>query len=546
MELAKFCRTIEFSEILTFLNPDYTEIKTQQTNSATPTIMNHLKWMGHSATIFDIQRNLRNDPQSCEVTLAAKGHSVRAHRFVLSSCSDLLRNLLVDVPMGQEATIVVPDIKGSLLESVLAFIYVGETSLTSTNLSEFLEAINTLGIKSAISFECNNATLSGGVATTTVPVKSLSDIQIAQEELIEQQENIAVEKIETQNVIQHERELEFLDVYNDAQHSKITYSIEHMPVSSTANEYILTENSGTFTLTQNNKLENGSNSDSEKLVEMEDTTEDSHIIEEYSSNSADPIIEIAASTPTTSTSKVTTTTTNSQVPQPLIQIKSAPKIKTIKIKSQSSSETEQIHQSMYTTLDPTADPISVLKTEDTFVSLNAAPGVPEDALFYAVQAVINEGMSLQKAAQKYDLSKTVLWRRVRKHPNYMKTTRENPVLTMAYERLKGGDSLKNISRELDIPMSTLHRHKVRLAQQGRLPDYVSFKKRDVNSKIELKDKLTKALHACVHEGMSQNHAANLFDIPKSTLWRHLQKRVAEAELSQKLEQGHIKEEVILS
>ncbi|XP_017469756.1 PREDICTED: modifier of mdg4 [Rhagoletis zephyria] len=507
--------------------------------------MNHLKWMGHSATIFDIQRNLRNDPQSCEVTLVAKGHSVRAHRFVLSSCSDLLRNLLVDIPMGQEATIVVPDIKGSLLESVLAFIYVGETSLTSTNLSEFLEAINTLGIKSAISFECNNATLSTAVPAT-IPVKTITNIEIAQEELIEQQENIAVEKIETQNVIQHERELEFLDVYNDAQHSKITYSIEHMPVASTANEYILTENSGTFTLTQNNKLENASNSDSEKLVEMEDTTEDAHIIEEYSSNSADPIIEIAANTATSTTPKATATLTNSQVPQPLIQIKSTPKIKTIKIKSQTNTETDQIHQSLYTAIDPTADPISVLKTEDTYASLNSAPGAPEDGLFYAVQAVINEGMSLQKAAQKYDLSKTVLWRRVRKHPNYMKTARENPVLTMAYERLKGGDSLKNISRELDIPMSTLHRHKVRLAQQGRLPDYVSFKKRDVNSKIELKDKLTKALHACVHEGMSQNHAANLFDIPKSTLWRHLQKRVAEAELSQKLEQGHIKEEVILS
>lgn len=338
-----------------------------------------------------------------------------------------------------------------------------------------------------------------------------------------------------------------MDVYNEAQHSKITYSIEHMPVASAANEYILTENSGTFTLTQNNKLENGSNSDTEKLVEMEDTTEDGHIIEEYSSNSADPIIEITTNTTTTSTPKVTaTTTTNSQVPQPIIQIKPTPKMKTIKIKSQSTSETDQIHQSMFTTLDPTADPISVLKTDDNYATLNTVPGTQEDALFYAVQAVINEGMSLQKAALKYDLSKTVLWRRVRKHPNYMKTTRENPVLTMAYERLKGGDSLKNISRELDIPMSTLHRHKVRLAQQGRLPDYVSFKKRDVNSKIELKDKLTKALHACVHEGMSQNHAANLFDIPKSTLWRHLQKRVAEAELSQKLELGHIKEEVILS
>ncbi|XP_067613696.1 uncharacterized protein [Eurosta solidaginis] len=346
-----------------------------------------------------------------------------------------------------------------------------------------------------------------------------------------------------------------------------------MPVSGTANEYILTENSGTFTLTQNNKLENASNaSESEKLVEMEDTTDDGQIIEEYSSTtcSAHSIIEISANTAaaTTSTPKVTATATSSQqqqTTQPIIQIKTTPKLKAVNIKSAiRTEENEKLqqhhhhHQSMYNALDPTADPISVLKADDTYETLNAAAAAavasapvtntPVDSLYYAVQAVIEEGMSLQKAAQKFDLSKTVLWRRVRKHPQYMKTTRENPILTAAYERLKGGDSLKNISRELDIPMSTLHRHKVRLAQQGRLPDYVSFKKRDVNSKIELKDKLTKALHACVHEGMSQNHAANLFDIPKSTLWRHLQKRVAEAELSHKLEQeqGHIKEEVILS
>jgi len=75
-------------------------------------------------------------------------------------------------------------------------------------------------------------------------------------------------------------------------------------------------------------------------------------------------------------------------------------------------------------------------------------------------------------------------------------------------------------------MSTLHRHKVRLSAQGRLPDFVACRRRDSTPKDELRDKLAKAVHACLSEGMSQNHAANLFEIPKSTLWRHLQRRMS--------------------
>lgn len=165
-----------------------------------------------------------------------------------------------------------------------------------------------------------------------------------------------------------------------------------------------------------------------------------------------------------------------------------------------------------------------------------------DALELAADAVLHEGLSLQKAADRFDISKTVLWRRVRSNPAYMRIKREKPSLSEAYERLKNGDSLKSISQDLSIPMSTLHRHKVRLAAQGRLPEFVACRRRDSTPKDELRDKLAKAVHACVNGGMSQNHAANLFEIPKSTLWRHLQRRVTAAERKVKEEQEEEDEE----
>lgn len=608
--------------------------------------------MGHSATILDIHKNLRDDLQSCEVILAGKGgHTVKAHRFVLSSCSDLLRSILNDIHQP-ECCIILPDIKDYLLDNVLSFIYLGECTLSSSNLSEFLEAINVLGIKSAISFECNtgmqvapaqsqNSNSSHAMVPTPASVNNVGVVgrHIGasttghgsggipttihhQQELIETHTVLPVtQSAQTTttngnpaaNSDNNRAELEFLDVYqhHDPQH-KITYSIEHIPGTTNGNEFILTENSGTFTLTHNHKLESTSSAESTNMEVHEEDACESHIIEEYSSGE-EPLIHIGGGeTATMSGTNVAATQTANSTSTigtaSIIEMK--PKVKTIKIKGHPTSTTavmpkvepittknemdvvehmailhaspeesyalikdnsanESIgsgnttNESEYSMNSPNltaadlayqamvdegmslpkaAVKFNVSKTElwrrvrSTGVeNLHKAPKLdPEklDVIELARQAVINEGLSLQKAAVRYNISKTVLWRRVRKHPQYMKTARENPIISKAYERLKSGESLKSISQDLDIPMSTLHRHKVRLSNSGLLPDFVSCRKRDNVSKDDLKAKLAKAVHACVHEGMSQNHAANLYEISKSTLWRHLQRRVAEAEAAE--------------
>ncbi|XP_061396419.1 uncharacterized protein LOC133332053 [Musca vetustissima] len=620
--------------------------------------MNHLKWMGHSATILDIHKGLRDDLQSCEVTMVAGDCSVKAHRFVLSSCSDLLRNLLSDVPLQQECCIMLPDIKGYLLENVLSFVYLGECSLSSSSLSEFLEAINVLGIKSAISFECHTNAMqlaqnhSINNNNALVASNSSSNVGVHQEELIEthavlqtnSQPTLTANSSTVTSNNEANRELEFLDVYPHEPQHKITYSIEHVPGSTSGNEFILTENSGTFTLTHNPKLESSSSSESTTMEVNEEDACESHIIEEYSSGD-EPLIHISgAEVASVSATNVSTATqTNTQNPNPtsittasIIEMKAKPSIKTIKLKSHATGsvmpklEHHQVtHNEMEAVAQNTDDEVmssmlhsspdgsyallkdtsanesiasdnskndsnydvnntsnltaadlayqamvnegmslpkaavkfNVSKTElwrrvrstgvESLPKVSKIDNEKVDVIELASQAVINEGLSLQKAAVRYDISKTVLWRRVRKHPQYMKTTRENPIIAKAYERLKTGESLKSISQDLDIPMSTLHRHKVRLSNTGQLPDFVSCRKRDSVSKDDLKVKLAKAVYACIHEGMSQNHAANLYEISKSTLWRHLQRRVAEAEGAETSDgaidtDDNIKEEVILS
>ncbi|XP_002068925.3 protein jim lovell [Drosophila willistoni] len=515
--------------------------------------MNNLKWMGHSATIMDIQRSLQNDDESCEVVLAAKdGASVRAHLFILSTCSDLMRNLLVDVPPGQETTIILPDIRGDLLESMLSFIYVGETSLPSASLTEFVEAINLLGIKSAISFECNPTSLNstnvdtvaeGSMAVQTA--KSIGDLQIEHAELLDEEDesghqehgsgdtggNTLLTDAQQQQPAQSSRSLEYLDVYGDQ--PKITYSIEHMSGTSSGNQYILTENTGTFTISQSavsiSKLDtsNVDMADDDAETDCKDEVEEQEtqlIEEEYAPS--DPLIGLTMGTDADMGEADGEDDDEGEDDDGDVEDVMEMEVKPQPTKSKSRRVTAPKAKR------PTAKP----PIKYTALKNDGKDGIT-DALELAADAVLRLGLSLQKAADRYDISKTVLWRRVRHSPEYMRSNREKPSLAEAYERLKNGDSLKNISHDLSIPMSTLHRHKMRLAAQGRLPDFVACRRRDTTPKDELRDKLAKALHACTHEGMSQNHAANLFEIPKSTLWRHLQRHTAEKERKVKMEQN---------
>ncbi|XP_037939732.1 uncharacterized protein LOC119672685 [Teleopsis dalmanni] len=337
-----------------------------------------------------------------------------------------------------------------------------------------------------------------------------------------EQDNYSQKVDETQNVTDPgpPRELEFLDVYHEPNH-KITYSIEHIQGANNG-EFILTGENGTFALAQNQDIDTGNGESAEKIDTEEDV--ESNIIEEYN-NTENPIIS-------TKIHNIPRGSASIESQSSVVQI--IPKGKMYKMKTD--ADPIQMEQTVVSTTDSVEDK-TIAKTE---VRRSA-----ESLIDLAVQAVIEEGMSLQKAAVKYELSKTVLWRRVRLHPNYMKTARENPQIKLVHERLKTGESLKSISHDLDIPMSTLHRYKVRLSQQGRLPDFIVCKKRDPGTREELREKLAKAVYACIHQGVSQNHAANLFDIPKSTLWRHLQKRALKLEQDQN-DSSDVKEEIILS
>ena len=69
---------------------------------------------------------LRDDEYFTDVTLATEGHSVKAHRVILSACSNYFHAILKTMRPWQHPVLVLQDVKSADLNSLMDFIYFGQ------------------------------------------------------------------------------------------------------------------------------------------------------------------------------------------------------------------------------------------------------------------------------------------------------------------------------------------------------------------------------------------------------------------------------------
>lgn len=136
----------------------------------------------------------------------------------------------------------------------------------------------------------------------------------------------------------------------------------------------------------------------------------------------------------------------------------------------------------------------------------------------AVRFVVETGNSLKEASQRYDVSKTVLWRALKKSAVYRPEDRIQLTRADALKAIQRGETLISISKAYRIPLATLHRDKVRLYREGKLPDHCVLRKRDMGHGY--RNRLDAAVKDC-RNGMPQKTASELHGVPKTTIWRHL-------------------------
>jgi len=105
-----------------------------------------LRWNDFESNISVAFRELREDKDFFDVTLACEDNQLSAHKVILSACSPFFRNILRRNP-HQHPLLYLRGVRHSDLQSVLNFMYHGEVNVAQEELNSFLAVAEDLKVK---------------------------------------------------------------------------------------------------------------------------------------------------------------------------------------------------------------------------------------------------------------------------------------------------------------------------------------------------------------------------------------------------------------
>jgi len=105
-----------------------------------------LRWNDFENNISQAFKELRDDKDFFDVTLACDDEQIQAHKVILSACSPFFRNILRRNP-HQHPLLYLKGVKYTDLQSVLNFMYHGEVNVAQEELNSFLAVAEELRVK---------------------------------------------------------------------------------------------------------------------------------------------------------------------------------------------------------------------------------------------------------------------------------------------------------------------------------------------------------------------------------------------------------------
>ena len=105
-----------------------------------------LRWNDFENNISLAFRELREDKDFFDITLACDDEQIQAHKVILSACSPFFRTILRKNP-HQHPLLYLKGIKFRDIESILQFMYHGEVNVAQEDLNNFLSVSEELRIK---------------------------------------------------------------------------------------------------------------------------------------------------------------------------------------------------------------------------------------------------------------------------------------------------------------------------------------------------------------------------------------------------------------
>lgn len=106
-----------------------------------------LRWNNHQNNLLGVFSQLLQDESLVDVTLAcSEGHSIRAHKVVLSACSSYFQSLFIDHP-NRHPIVILKDVCFAELRTLVEFMYRGEVNVEYCQLSTLLKTAESLKVK---------------------------------------------------------------------------------------------------------------------------------------------------------------------------------------------------------------------------------------------------------------------------------------------------------------------------------------------------------------------------------------------------------------
>ncbi|KAL1517482.1 hypothetical protein ABEB36_001244 [Hypothenemus hampei] len=105
-----------------------------------------LRWNNHQPNFISVFSSLLNNESLVDVTLAAEGKHLQAHKVVLSACSSYFQTLFTINPC-QHPIVILKDVKFLDLKIMVDFMYYGEVNVSQEQLPYILKTAEMLKIK---------------------------------------------------------------------------------------------------------------------------------------------------------------------------------------------------------------------------------------------------------------------------------------------------------------------------------------------------------------------------------------------------------------
>jgi len=144
-----------------------------------------LRWNDFESNINSAFKELRDEKDFFDVTLACDDEQIQAHKVILAACSPFFRTVLKRNP-HQHPLLYLKGVKYTNLQSVLNFMYHGEVNIAQEELNSFLTVAEDLRVKGLTQGPATNQPSNSHVSNSVRPPPSAKQPQYNNEEEVQE------------------------------------------------------------------------------------------------------------------------------------------------------------------------------------------------------------------------------------------------------------------------------------------------------------------------------------------------------------------------